>query len=1010
MLNKSLFRALLRGLAALLVLVTAIGAAASQPAQAAPLPDGWIPFTAGAQPGAAPAVRILQASDTAITLLAETPGMQSSSRELAGTQYTVLACPGCSHSSQVGAPDLPVLRRAVEIPQGATASIELINAPAAQVSLQSLGLPAVILPVQPSQPKCGGLVEPCLPDESIYGLDAAHPATPVRIAGEYEVRGHRVVVVEISPLAYQPASGMLTHHASIQFNIRLEGGDPAASAAEAERLASPAFDSLLASQILNYHQGAGGKEPENYLIITADVYETGLADFVSLKQAQGFNVTLASLTDVGGTTTTAIKNYITAQYNGDYPPDYVLLVGDHNDGTDSLPAWLFPGYSYYTDLFYGTMGGSSDYVPDIHIGRFPVRETSQLANMVNNAIYYEEDVTGAEDWVKKAAFLASDDGSWYWMAEATHNYVINTYTLGLGYTGIFPVNPQPGGDKLYAITYNADSTDVVNSINDDRAMVIYSGHGSPTSWAGPSLNQSQVRNLTGVISPYVAGHACVTSDFTTNESFGDTWVIQNGKGALTYLGASNNSYWDEDDVLERVIFDTLYDAVPVTPSVAEMKWEGLMAVQMEYPSSANYYWEEYHLFGDPSTVIVLGPRSPDFTLAVAPNSFAVCNDAEINAAVTVGSINDFAEEVSLSAADAPAGFTPALDPETVTPPGSSTLTLAGDGTAAFGTYTVTVSGQAGLLSHSADVVLDVYSTIPAAPLLALPADDAANVDPLTVFDWEDVDQAVSYRIQVALDPAFSSVVLDVPGLAASTYAAPTAFQTDTHYYWRVIAENPCGSENYSAVFHFRTRPGPGDCPDGTTPQTLYQTDFEDGSTGWVDTSTGTYHWAESTVRAHSPETAWLGQAVAAIADQRLVSPAIILPAGEAPLSLSFWHWRALEAGASSCTDGAILEVSTNGGSSWVQVPTARLLTDPYDGNVRTGVFNPLAGKAAWCGSVDWTWSVVDLDVYAGQTVQFRFRLGTGNTGSAEGWYLDDVRVQSCVAEAPGSIFLPVIVR
>ena len=542
------------------------------------------------------------------------------------------------------------------------------------------------------------------------------------------MRGHRVVVVEISPLAYQPASGMLTHHASIQFNIRLEGGDPAASAAEAERLASPAFDSLLASQILNYHQGAGGKEPENYLIITADVYETGLADFVSLKQAQGFNVTLASLTDVGGTTTTAIKNYITAQYNGDYPPDYVLLVGDHNDGTDSLPAWPFPGYSYYTDLFYGTMGGSSDYVPDIHIGRFPVRETSQLANMVNNAIYYEEDVTGAEDWVKKAAFLASDDGSWYWMAEATHNYVINTYTLGLGYTGIFPVNPQPGGDKLYAITYNADSTDVVNSINDDRAMVIYSGHGGPTSWAGPSLNQSQVRNLTGVISPYVAGHACVTSDFTTNESFGDTWVIQNGKGALTYLGASNNSYWDEDDVLERVIFDTLYDAVPVTPSVAEMKWEGLMAVQMEYPSSANYYWEEYHLFGDPSTVIVLGPRSPVSTLAVAPNSFAVCNDAEINAAVTVGSINDFAEEVSLSAADAPAGFTPALDPETVTPPGSSTLTLAGDGTAAFGTYTVTVSGQAGLLSHSADVVLDVYSTIPAAPLLALPADDAANVD------------------------------------------------------------------------------------------------------------------------------------------------------------------------------------------------------------------------------------------------------------------------------------------
>jgi hypothetical protein len=253
------------------------------------------------------------------------------------------------------------------------------------------------------------------------------------------------------------------------------------------------------------------------------------------------------------------------------------------------------------------------------------------------------------------------------------------------------------------------------------------------------------------------------------------------------------------------------------------------------------------------------------------------------------SINDFAEEVSLSAADAPAGFTPALDPETVTPPGRYTLTLAGDGTAAFGTYTVTVSGQAGLLSHSADVVLDVYSTIPAAPLLALPADDAANVDPLTVFDWEDVDQAVSYRIQVALDPAFSSVVLDVPGLAASTYAAPTAFQTDTHYYWRVNAENPSGSENYRDVFHFRTRPGPGDCPDGTTRRRSTRPILRTATpAGWTP--------APAPITGRSPPCGRIPPKLlagtgggTAIADQRLVSPAIILR-GDAPLSLSFWHW------------------------------------------------------------------------------------------------------------------------
>ena len=981
-----LIRTLLRVLFGIILFAAALGAAANQPVQASPAGDGWIPFTPGAQPGSLPAVRLLHATDSSLSLLAEIPGVQSSRGEITGTAYSILGGEGFNPSSGVGAPNLPVLRRAVEIPRGAAAVIEIINTTSTRVSLDDLGLPAEIMPVQPSQPKCGEPVEPCQPDESIYTVNADYPAGPVRIIDEYTVRGHRAVIVEITPVAYNPASGMLTLYSSIQFNIRLEGGDPEASAAEIQRLYSPAFDSILAGQILNYQHADAAKTVENYLIITADAYHSGLTDFVSIKQQQGFNVTLATLTDVGGTTPAAIKAYITTQYNGAYPPDYLLLVGDHNDGADRLPPWHFPGYSYYTALFYGTMDGSSDYVPDIHVGRFPVRETSQLANMVNNAVYYENDVTGAEDWVKKAAFLASSDSSWYWMAEGSHNYVINTYTLGLGYTGNFPVNPNPGGDKLYAITYGAGTTNVLNSINDDRVMVIYSGHGSSTSWAGPSLNQSQVRSLTGVISPYVAGHACVTSDFTTNESFGDTWVIQDGKGGLTYLGASNNSYWDEDDVLERSIFDTLYAAGPSTPSVSQMKWQGLMAVQTEYPSSGNYYWEEYHIFGDPSLVIVLGPRTPDFTLAAAPDSFSVCNQAEISSTITVGSINDFADEVSLSLVGVPAGFTPQLDPGTLTPPGSSQLTLTGDGTAAFGVYNPTVSGTSGALSHSAELSLSVFSEIPAAPLLVSPANGAANVEPAPVFDWDPVEQAVTHRIQVAEDADFTRVVLDVPDLVETTYTPPAALQTDTRYYWRVVAENPCGEENYSQVFHFLTRPGPGDCPAGTAAQAVYSTNFEDGSAGWTDTTVNYPNkWVESTVRSHTPDTSWMAQAVAAIADQRLVSPEIGLPAGELPLSLSFWHWRGLEGSGSGCNDGGILEISKDGGTTWTQVPADKLLTDPYNGKVRTGIFNPIGGRQAWCGSKGWTWSVVELDDYAGQTVQFRFRLGTGKSGSAEGW-------------------------
>jgi len=53
---------------------------------------------------------------------------------------------------------------------------------------------------------------------------------------------------------------------------------------------------------------------------------------------------------------------------------------------------------------------------------------------------------------------------------------------------------------------------------------------------------------------------------------------------------------------------------------------------------------------------------------------------------------------------------------------------------------------------------------------------------------------------------------------------------------------------------------------------------------------------------------------------------------------------------------------------------------------------------------------VDLAAYAGQDAVFRFRMGSGNAGSSEGWYLDDVRVQSCVKPTLQKVFLPMLMK
>jgi hypothetical protein len=114
-----------------------------------------------------------------------------------------------------------------------------------------------------------------------------------------------------------------------------------------------------------------------------------------------------------------------------------------------------------------------------------------------------------------------------------------------------------------------------------------------------------------------------------------------------------------------------------------------------------------------------------------------------------------------------------------------------------------------------------------------------------------------------------------------------------------------------------------------------------------------------------------------------------------PISLRYWDYQDFENSSAGCYDGALLEISADGGQSWTQL-VSQLLTDPYDGLIESTYQNPLAGRPAWCGhSQDWLESIVALDEFAGQTVQFRFRVGTDNSQSREGWYLDDILIQSC---------------
>lgn len=402
-----------------------------------------------------------------------------------------------------------------------------------------------------------------------------------------------------------------------------------------------------------------------------------------------------------------------------------------------------------------------------------------------------------------------------------------------------------------------------------------------------------------------------------------------------------------------------------------------------------------HGHQDPDVWFDKEPFAPDYTLDVTPGSVAICTPANAVYNVAIGSVLGYSDPVTLSASGNPAGTTAGFSTNPVTPPGASTLTIGNTGAAAAGSYNMTVTANSTTGVKTAGVTLDVFTAAAGTVTLLTPANGAANVPATPTFTWAAASQAGTYNLDIATDAGFSNIVHSATGLTGTSYTPGISLNTSTTYYWRMQAINACASSAYSSVFSFITVAAPGDCSPGTTPNILLSEGFESGANGWTHSGTGD-SWAIATSHPHAGTQHFHANGVATVSDQRLVSPAVVLPSGQNPVVFKFWHTPDLEpSGSTACYDGGIVEVSTNGGSSWTQVANANLLLGPYRGIVSSSFGNPLAGLYAWCGEPAYMYTVADVSAYAGQTAQFRLRLGTDSSVSRPGWDVDDVTVQSC---------------
>jgi hypothetical protein len=169
--------------------------------------------------------------------------------------------------------------------------------------------------------------------------------------------------------------------------------------------------------------------------------------------------------------------------------------------------------------------------------------------------------------------------------------------------------------------------------------------------------------------------------------------------------------------------------------------------------------------------------------------------------------------------------------------------------------------------------------------------------------------------------------------------------------------------------------------------------FDTTTSVWIPGGDAIGSWTQ--VRESALDGIWHGADSGTRSDTNLTSPAVTAGATD-PVIVTFQHRFAFEFNptGSVAFDGAVIEISTDGGLTFNDVSTL-LAAAPYNGTITNTSDNPLATRPAFVNknAANPLTDQVTLDFgtqLAGMTFQLRFRIATDSGTGLAGWEIDDV--------------------
>ncbi len=499
-----------------------------------------------------------------------------------GTTYTKISYPNEGDLYQVGKPNLPMFTRFVAISNKGLATIRVEYEDSEIVSN------ILVYPKQNDDENYNSFVI----DNEFYSSDTQYPKQIVTLREPMILRDYRVVPVSVSPFQYNPKTKTLKIYKSIKITVSVKSGKGINEKTITHKK-SRTFEKFYKSTIINYDfvKTRANFQRPCLLIIYSD--NSNLATKVNIlanwKKRKGFEVHTVSTAE---TTTNAdgIHSYIQTAYDTwENPPEYVMLVGDAQQGD----SYFIP--TYHVDGGAGDQGYTllegDDILADVIIGRLSVDSDTKMTTVLQKILNYEKTpYVGNTDWYNKA-ILVGDPSQSGPSTISTNKYIKEVIQT------VYP-------NDEFAEEYSGGFVNFMsNELNNGALYFNYRGYIGMSGFGN-----NEIENLSnGFMLPYVVDITCATGNFDTEESRSETFLFagtpSNPKGGIAAIGtATASTHTCFNNIVSMSIYHSIF--IEGINTAGGALTNAKYHLYLNYPQNPSNHTTQFsywnNLMGDPS--------------------------------------------------------------------------------------------------------------------------------------------------------------------------------------------------------------------------------------------------------------------------------------------------------------------------------------------------------------------------------------------------------------------------